>query len=516
MSGFGQVINMTGLPDDVIDLATAEVASALGSWRAQGQKSPLSMFSRGSFSQPGTRQEMLNAVATAATDGVVSGCLDEIEALSIDGMIFESADQATADQMNSMAAEIDLDAVMRRMLREVSMFGLFTAANWWTNSARTITSTTTTGKPRQKTVHSVSPQRVSILDVTRVIPLSTGPWGTRRFLWQHTSEFDDPMLEEEANGRLFSGVYTPTLAQEDALRAAGATNTRALLELNDANVWQHTLTCPDYMLYPEPPLRYVLPLLELRARLLDADRAALIGAANYILVVRLGSDLHPTSRTEILNTQEGMKNIARLPIVVGDHRLAVDIVAPPTDAVLNPEKHGTIDMAIWCVMMGLPPRAAVAGSGALDPEILGNLMTSRLESRRKMVARGIERHIAAEIVKRSPGAKLEQAKLTFRPRDIELYGLQTRLAAVLAARARRDLSRESYLGVLNFDQEVEAQRLEREAEFFDDTFKTIEPFSAAENGGPGGAVASDQGSNGSKGGRPSGASDQTTRARKTT
>lgn len=508
---FERVVNMTGLPDDVIEMATAEVASAIGAWRSQTQKSPLSMFSRGSFSQPGSRQEMLSAVATAASDGVVAGALDEIEALSIDGMMFESPDQDTADLMNQVASDIDLDAVLRRMLREISMYGLFTAANWWTATGRTVTSTTTTGKPRKKTVSSVAPERVAILDIARVIPLSTGPWGTRRLLWQHTSEYDD-LVMDGGTDRLFSGVYTPLLSEEERLIAAGATNTRALLELNTSNVWQHTLTCPDYMLYPEPPLRTILPLLELRARLLDADRAALIGAANYILVVRLGSDLHPTNRTEILNTQEGMKQIARLPIVVGDHRLSVDIVAPPTDSVLNPDKHSVIDMAIWCTMMGLPPRAAVE---SLDSEILGNLMTSRLESRRKMVARGIERYIAAEVAKRSPGAKLENAKLTFRPRDIELYGLQTRLGAVLAARARRDLSRESYLGVLNFDQEVEAQRLDHEAEFFDDTFKTIEPFSAAENGGPGGPVASDQGSNGAKGGRPAGGNDTTKRARKT-
>lgn len=511
---YERVINMTGLPDNVIETATHEIASAFQVWRSTTQKSPLSMFSRGAFSQPSTRQEMLHAVATAATDGVVSGALDEIEALSIDGIIIESADQGTADLMNSVAADIDLDSVIRRMLREISMYGLFTAANWWATSTRTVTTTTTTGRPRGRTVRSTAPERVSILDITKVIPLSTGPWGTKRFLWQHGSELEPPDMAD-GNDRLFLGPYTPLLSEEERLTQAGATNTRALLELNPANVWHHTLTCPDYLLYPDPPLGTVLPLLELRARLLDSDRASLIGAANYLLVVKLGSDAMPTNRTEVQATREGMRNIAKLPIVVGDHRLTVDIVAPPTDAVLNPDKHSVIDMAIWCTMMGLPPRAAVE---AMDPEILGNLMTSRLESRRKMVARGIEKHLLAEIVKRSPTARLETAKFSFRPRDIELYGLQTRLAAVLAARARRDLSRESYLGVLQFDQEIEAERMRREEELYDDVFKTMEPFSAAGQGGPGGSgsVSSDQGANGASGGRPPGAGDKIKRGRKTT
>jgi hypothetical protein len=140
-----------------------------------------------------------------------------------------------------------------------------------------------------------------------------------------------------------------------------------------------------------------------------------------------------------------------------------------------------------------------------------------------MVARGLERYVAAEVIKRSPAARLGRAKLTFRPRDIELYGLQTRLSAVLAARSRRDLSRESYLGVLSFDQEVEAQRMQREAEFYDPIFKTAEPFSSPDNqpSGAGGdnsgnsAVSSDQGRNGSSGGRPNGATDSNQRDRKT-
>lgn len=516
-----RVINLTGLDDSIVERATTEISSTIAGWRKQ--KSPVSMFSRGEFSQPSDRQQTLAAVATAATDSVVSSALDEIESLTIDGITFESPDQATADLLNQNAAEVDLDSVMRRMLREVSIYGLFTAANWWENKARTVVGKTVTSKDRKKTVTAIMPKIVSILDVNKVVPLSTGPWGTRRLLWQH-EDMDEIDLTEPAMERLLSGKFVPSASQADKLREAGATNTDALWELNAANVWQHMLTCPDYLLYPEAPLKMVLPLLELRARLLDADRASLIGAANYILVVKLGTDEHPAQVAERDQAIEGMKNIAKLPVIVGDHRMVVDIIAPPTDSVLNTDKHSVIDMAIWCSLMGMPPRAAVAGTGAMDAEILANLMTSRLESRRKMVARGVERFIVTEVLERNPGAKLAPAKLTFRPRDIELYGLQTRLGAVLAARSRRDLSRESYLGVLSFDQEVEAQRMKHEAEFYDETFQTVEPFSSPENqsGGSGaggaagnkGGVSADQGGSGSAGGRPSGKMDSSKRDRK--
>jgi hypothetical protein len=69
-------------------------------------------------------------------------------------------------------------------------------------------------------------------------------------------------------------------------------------------------------------LKSVFPLLDLKQQLMEADRVTLVGAANFILLVRQGTKEEPATQEEIDNLKENFKVVAKLPVVVGDHRLS--------------------------------------------------------------------------------------------------------------------------------------------------------------------------------------------------
>lgn len=497
-----QVINTTSLPSSVIEQAVYNVAETVNSWRKQP---PLSMFTRGTFYQPTTRQEALHAASVAATDPVVFSALEQLEGVTLKDISFESSDEATANLFSEIAEDIDLESVIRRQFRELMIYGLFTAANWWSGSEKRVDYTTPSGQTRRKNLFVSAPERVSILDVTKVIPLSTGPWGTKKLLYQ----LEEPRIASEGDGadRLFSGPFSPSPEQGEELIVAGSTNIGGLQVLDPSVVWQHTLTCPDYLLYPEPSLRPVLPLLELKARLMDADRSALIGAANYILIISVGTENEPSESEEKQAYRDGLESLARLPVIIGDHRLKVEILAPPTDATLNNDKHSVVDSAIYAMMLGLPPRAVLH---EIDQEVMATIAAGRLNSIRKQLGKSLEKNIIKEVIRRS-NSTVEKASVSFNPKEVRLYDLNTMLQAVLAARQRREISREAYLGFLGFDQQVEAMRMEQEALQYDEIFKTAQPFDSPSNNQSGGGLP--DGAYGPTGGRPTGRKDTNTRAR---
>lgn len=64
---------------------------------------------------------------------------------------------------------------------------------------------------------------------------------------------------------------------------------------------------------------------------------------NFILVITKGTDQLPAQAAEISNLQAMVRTIARVPVLVGDHRLNVEIVTPKLDSTLRAERWNTID-----------------------------------------------------------------------------------------------------------------------------------------------------------------------------
>ncbi|GAC1530013.1 MAG: hypothetical protein NVS3B1_22130 [Marmoricola sp.] len=126
-----------------------------------------------------------------------------------------------------------------------------------------------------------------------------------------------------------------------------------LYRLNPDIVHRTTMAKGEWK-YPRPPLTRNLPLLEAKRLLNVMDFALLQGATNYIVVVKKGSDQRPALPQELTNLQGVVQRAARSGVLVGDHRLQVDIVQPDLAELLNPAKRRMIGRKLALALLRVP------------------------------------------------------------------------------------------------------------------------------------------------------------------
>ena len=108
----------------------------------------------------------------------------------------------------------------------------------------------------------------------------------------YTGEQIDPLMTT-----FFQGTYLPSCEEISELASIGVDATR-LLVMNPTYVFRHTLTKPDYERHAEIRLKSCFALQDLKRQLMQSDRASLIGAANYILLIRKGEKDAPPALPE--------------------------------------------------------------------------------------------------------------------------------------------------------------------------------------------------------------------------
>lgn len=505
-----EIVNSTGglVGDSILGEQAAQIVRALDGWNANRDRSPLSMFTRGTFTQPSTPLEAIGAARQATKDDVVASALEFVEGVSLETVSWECPDAAQAAAWNASAAEMDLDWFARAAMHELNTIGRFNVATWWGTTSTRPDGTGPAGKRAKRPVSKTMPQRCVLLPAEKVVRLSSF-WGADKLVWlaedgEHAAiaEGDnDPTIQ-----RLIAGPYTPATSSEETKITSYGGDPEHVWLLDQKAVWQYRL--PDQEDDDlTTPMSRVLPWLELKARLLDSDRASLIAAANFVLIFKIGTDLAPAQQAEIDAYREGMTRIAKLPVIVGDHRLTVDILTPDTAAVLNKEKHDTITHRLAMATLGIPDEAMMPGRGQIDPEVAARLMVARIKTRRRMLQRALEKNLARVGAGFNGDTLLENVpSLAFTPREVPIVGVAEAATALLMARQRNELSRQSYLEGLGYDQDVEAERRKHEADSgLDDIFQTHQPFDSPSNAGPGNGNADPNG-----GGRPSGSKDSST------
>lgn len=553
VAGGARMLNFSGLPDTVVTGSAdfREAASQLQTWvhrTRQGGTSTL--FNRGVFMPPDNPYEEMRAARAAVQhDDIVSGVAENTEGLAFGGIKWEAENPDDADVFNQLSAELNLDGVVRAMYREDFTYSqVFVAQVWGTRSYTvrgrnpapevgldkvTVTDPLTgqsseefhekrdpdtnlpvkrgKGTKRKKRYENLwVPTGLRILDPAKIVPLGIGPLGDERYAWQATDaeiglwhQVVDGTKIDVGMGIFFRGPYTPGLEERRELLDIGVDPTR-LLEINPDYVFRHCSTKPDYLRFPDLRLKSCFSLLDLKRQLIAADRAMLVGAANYILLVRKGSPEEPATQKEIDNLKSNYQFVAKLPVIISDHRLEIEIIAPKIDLTLQQEKYDTLDTRLLTRLLGTLS-IGHSGNGTETQDSLSHAVARALENRRHMLRRTLERHIAREVVEhpRNAGKFEAEPNLVYTPRNISLGWEQPYLQALLNLRTQREISRETLLEVFGLDQATEAQRREMEAERFDDIFQTQVPFSSPQMNGPnGGPVA--PGVAGAMGGRPTG------------
>lgn len=524
------IINESDIPTSQLgnDPAMREIANHISRWvdnaRSAGGRS--TMFDRGSYTPPDNPyDEMRSAKHALRYDSVVAGVHEITESFAFDGVKWESQDTDVADVFNQMSRDQNLDDIVRQMWREEYLYGQFVCAKLWGWKEYTVRGKTAKGNKRKKTFKLWVPLRLNILDSQKVVPAGVGPLGGETLCWQATKgeighyqaaysgDVIDPLMVQ-----MFKGTYIPNQDEDVELSQIGV-NTTKLLAMNPDWVFRHTLTRPAYERFAEIRMKSVFPLLDLKRQLMNSDRAALIGAANYILLIRKGDEKSPAQPEEIQNLRENYNFIAKMPVIISDHRLSIDIIAPKTDTTLDGDKYSVLDARILARLLGT---LTLGGSGQRNEtqQTLAAVVARVMENRRHMLKRTLEKEIARAVFEHPKNKEvlrdLDEPNMVYTPRNINLGMDSAYTQALMALRTQREISRETILEFFGLDQSAEAQRMEIEEEFFDDIFKTQVPFAAAgpgaqsgapqpngEKTGPNGTPEA-PGVSGARGGRPKG------------
>jgi hypothetical protein len=473
-------VDYSGTDDPAVGRAVRELGMDLSrfvnSRRAVLGKS--SLFERGAYTPPDNiYAEMATARSAMASDDVVSAVAEITEGMAFDGLKFESPNMDETDVFNQIARGVDLDNYVRQVWREEFSASQCVTAAWWDFKTYKVRGSTPAGTRRKKAMTVYAPQNLTILDSTRVVPVGTAFDGQDRLAW-HATKAEYTTYQNEADPlmqRYFSAKYKPTEAESSRLAGIGI-NPTTLLEMSQA-VWRHTATKSDWEQFAPVRLRSIFRFLDLKQQLMESDRVTLVGAANYILLVRKGSEKLPASQPEIDNLKENFQIVAKLPVIIGDHRLSIEIITPKLDMVLNQLKYEVLNNAIALRSLGT---FHISQTGRSDNSLtIGRAIAKGMENRRSMIARMVQKEIARAVVEHpfNDGLFEEEPELVFIPKQIALDMDAVVGTAVQAMRNTGDLSRMSYLEHFGFDEFVEAQRRKQEKELgFDDLFETHVPF----------------------------------------
>jgi hypothetical protein len=520
------VINTTTIAtDDLVDNSQVRaLAREMSSWvsnaRSYGQNTAGSMFDRSIYMpSPNPYDQFRSARVAVDEDDVVSGGVEITEGIAFKGgHRWASGSPEDEDVFNQIGAELELDRVLRVAWRENFTYGQAVVAKLWDWRDITVRGVTANGNRRKKRYHVWVPVRLHFLSPMHVVPVGWGPLREDRLAWQASDyevgqqtlisagKISDPLMTS-----FFSGPYEVREPMESVRLGQWGAQATQLLEMKPGWVFRHAPLRPDYEPFGPLPLRSAFAALDIKRQLMMSDRAALVGAANYILLIRKGTDQVPAKPEEMAKLQENYQFLAKVPVIIADHRLMIDIIAPKQDFVLERDKYDVVDERILNRMLRSFATPGKANNNT-DGSYYG-VMCAAIESSRHMLGRTFEKEIARAVVQhpRNAGVFESVPSLTFTPGGVKVGVNQAGLAALLSLRTQREISRETILEVLGLDQSAESQRVQVEADTYDGVFRTHIPFDGAPGDpkGGGGAGAPSGGgeapaASGARGGRPSG------------
>jgi hypothetical protein len=171
---------------------------------------------------------------------------------------------------------------------------------------------------------------------------------------------------------------------------------RVVYTLNQRMV--HRTTMPKgASAYPRPLLTANFALLEAKRLLNIMDYSLLQGGTNYIVVAKQGSDKLPAQQPEIDNLMEQVRSASRTGVLVGDHRLSIDIITPNLESLLNPAKRTLLGRKLAMLLMRIPEQVTDdPGNAGAQQELE---FTSRtITSDRRDIKRHVEGYVYDEIV----------------------------------------------------------------------------------------------------------------------
>lgn len=502
----------TVVADD--DLSTSDIRSALGAiqenypemasmmrWAGNTQRKA-GIFERDRFVTPvDIFEQMKTAQDAAEADDIVAGVLESTEALAFSRARIEVEDEDEEDIWNQIYDDLDLDARFREMWRELFVVSQCYLAVWpGTKTYKVRGRNRKSGRRRKQQFQNLKvPQAISILDPLKVIPVGSFLFGQEQLVWvanqaeaeeinshlQGTALSDDDVIE-----KLVIGRYEPkTKFEQEYLGKVGVGRGNSLFLLDPRYVWRHTLTRPAYKPMAEVRLKSVFAWLDLKHLLMEMDRAHVLGATNFIVLITKGTDTMPAKQAEITQLQSQVRTLARVPVIVGDHRLEIKIITPDTDNTLDTGRYSTIDSRIAGRLYQMfTTGTAAAGTRSDDSIKLARVVARGLESRRFMLKKSIEDRILKPIYEDNEEFT-EPANLVFTPTQVSLNFDPNQLMFMLDMADRQRISSQTLLDQIDLDLDDEIKKLEREQQNIPEKIRPVlqsrNPFADGNDGGGG-------------------------------
>jgi hypothetical protein len=518
VDGRVELINTTDVPVSramVADAlqATQPLIASMMRWSDE-TRSPASrkgnLIDRDRYVSPAGYYGKVRTARLAMKDDVVSGVADTTEGLALKRMSFFSRDRDEQDIWNQWAALVNLDARMREAYRVLYSDSSFVMAAWWGIRDFKVRGTTDQGNERRKSYAGLQvPLALTLIDTLKVAPVGSFMFGQERLAYvadkYEADVFDrilarrdgvalpgnpfggnvlsrpyyspagtgseaPPLVEDPIVERLILARYVPDQLEAQRLREQGVDPTWLYL-LDPRSVFRHSHTRPSFQPFPDVRMESVFELLDIKQQLHQMDRAHLIGGTNFIVLVKIGTDKDPGLPEEVAHLTANARTIAQVPLIVGDHRLNVEIVTPKLDTTLNRDRYDVVDVRLVARLyrMFVP-----TGAGQDQTDKLGKIIGSSLNSQRHMILRSFEANLFGPIVDRNE--RLRGAKLRFHPSKISLDFDAAYASFLMDLRSTGDVSRETALGEFELDQDYEALLREREAQQYDEIFLTQAPY----------------------------------------
>jgi hypothetical protein len=477
--------NRTGLPDEAIRevvrdrwIETAGLQYSVPTNFQLYSNNQGSMLARTPFKTPASViDEIKLARSVADTDDDVGGIIGNMIAIAFgDGVTNQHRDEKTLEFFNQMTAPtaMDIETVFEEMYREFLIAG-------------SITTVTIFGRQRMQywPLKSETPVQaqlqvpnVGILPAenVRVISNDIMRQGTLAYyvedqnLKRWLNEYLDPntpgsrkaimAMQEPVTAALFTGKVQIPLTDGDP-----ASRGQTLYTMNPRMI--HRSTAPKGAApYPRPFLTRNFALLEAKRLLNIMDYALLQGGTNYIVVAKKGSDNLPAQQGEVDNLMEQVRHASRSGVMVGDHRLSIEIITPNLSELLEPKKRMLLGRKL---KMGLMRQTEEVTSDAGTQGATNEMeMTARVvgADRRKLI-----RHAKAtfydETSTRNRSVFPMGAPNIWAPKII-LSNVAVFWTNVLNARDRGDIPRRWVVEALGYDYDAALAERERELARGDD------------------------------------------------
>lgn len=493
-----------------------------------------SMLSRSPFRTPtNVIEEIKLARSVVDTDDDIAAVVGQSIATAFgDGMQNLHEDERTIALFNKVcgpqaAGGMNMDMVLKEMYREYLIAASVTTLSLFTRTRYNFTP----NGGGQSIQEQLATPVVGVLPAENIRVTSNDLFGNGELAYDCTDAILKEWLDKFFDPRTTAAVKNQMRQEQPVLAAVFTgriqvpwndqdmfTQGKTLYTLNNRMV--HRTTMPKgASAYPRPPLTANFALLEAKRLLNIMDYALLQGGTNYIVIAKQGSDQLPAQQPEIDNLVDQVRSASRTGVLVGDHRLSVDIITPELKELLNPDKRKLIGRKLAMALLRIPEQVTHdSGNAGAGQEL--EFTARSITADRRDIKRHVEGTVYEEIVARNKSVFSKGTPSLWFPK-IVLSGVKDFFDSVIKARDRGDIPRKYAVELLGFDYESGVAQRKREKDNGDDEVMTPGnvPFNGA-GGNPPGDLAPGGGrppgsspSNGRPGGAPGGNIDPSQRQR---